>query len=50
MKQSERILRENEGSEIGRAELLKLKVEDFEVNAVAQYKDAKNMIGFRKEI
>lgn len=48
LKQSQRIVAENEGKEIGRAELLQLKVEDFEVNVVAQYAGNKKTIGFRQ--
>jgi AAA+ superfamily predicted ATPase len=47
MKQSQRIIIENDGKEIGREELLKLKVEDFEVNVVSQYSDNKGCIGFK---
>jgi hypothetical protein len=48
MKQSQRILIENEGKEIGREELLKLEVEDFEVNVVGQYDKSQNIIGFKQ--
>ena len=37
LKQSQRIVTENIGKEIGKAELLQLKVEDFEVNVAEQY-------------
>ena len=47
LKQSQRIITENEGKEIGRAELLQLKAEDFEVNVVAQYSSGKSNIGFK---
>ena len=48
LKQSQRIVTENEGKEIGRDALLQLKVEDFAVNVVSQYTDNKKAIGFRK--
>ena len=47
LKQSKRILTENEGKEIGRTELLQLKAEDFEVNVVSQYSSKKTNIGFK---
>ena len=49
LKQSQRIVTENEGKEIGREELLQLKVEDFDVNVVAQYSGNKKTIGFVKK-
>ena len=47
LKQSQRILTENEGKEIGRAELLQLKADDFDVNVVSQYSGGKTNIGFK---
>ncbi len=47
LKQSQRIVAENSGKEIGKAELLQLKVEDFEVNVVEQYSNSTSAIGFK---
>lgn len=47
LKQSQRIFTENEGREIGRAELLELKATDFDVNVAEQFADKKNSIGFK---
>ena len=47
LKQSQRIVTENEGKTIGKAELLELKAEDFDVNVVEQYSDKKSSIGFK---
>ena len=48
LKQSQRIVTENEGKEIGREELLQLKPEDFDVNVVDQYSSKAGSIGFMK--
>ena len=45
MKQAQRIFEENVDKDIGKAELLQLKPEDFDVNVVEHYSD-KNNIGF----